>query len=74
MSTRPNNAKHSPNDSPIMYFPICSEMGLIGREMSEISDFDCRCAQEVIAKYSDMMRSHDQTNNIFELSLKNGSD
>jgi hypothetical protein len=36
LTTTPNNAKHSPNDSPILYFPICSEMNLIRQEMSKI--------------------------------------
>jgi len=52
MTTMPNNAKYSPNDWPIMYFPICSKMNLIGQEMNEIQDFDCRCTKNSIPKWS----------------------
>jgi hypothetical protein len=55
MTTTPNNAKHSLNDSPMLYFAICSEMNLIGQEMGEIQDFDCRFAQKAYLKWSQVV-------------------
>jgi hypothetical protein len=66
ITTTPNNAKHSPNDSPILYFPICSEMNLIRQEMGEIQDFDCRCAKKGIPKVitSSLMIQQIKINNL----------